>query len=209
MKQLLTLSLLFCLFLQVGCTNREPSTEAAREPAKAAMTDSQLKSHIEDKINSDADLKAANLSVSADADQNMATLSGIVENEPLRNKAIEMARAAHPGLNIVNRIEVKPRELTRAEYTPEMAREEVERAKAHKETVGGTLDDAWIHAKIVAKLIGDTETPERKINVDVHNSVVTLRGTVDSLEQKQEAERVAKETDGVKRVSNMLKVVKS
>ncbi len=77
-------------------------------------------------------------------------------------------------------------------YTEEQAREERE---------------PWIHTKIVAKLIGDTQTPERKINVDVVAGAVTLRGEIDTAEAKAEAERVAKETDGVKKVTNQLKVV--
>src|SRR6267142_4456062 len=92
-------------------------------------------------------------------------------------------------------------------YTEEQAREERERAKANKETIGQSLEDAWIHTKIVAKLIGDSKTPERKINVDVVNGDVTLRGEVDSADAKAEAERVAKETEGVKKVTNQLKVV--
>lgn len=92
-------------------------------------------------------------------------------------------------------------------YTEEQARKERERAKANKETIGQSLDDAWIHAKIVTKLIGDTQTPERKINVDVVEGAVTLRGNVDTAEAKAEAERVAKATDGVKKVTNQLKVV--
>jgi len=91
-------------------------------------------------------------------------------------------------------------------YTAEQAKEERERAKQNKETIGDTLDDAWIHTKIVAKLIGNTQTPERKINVDVVNNEVTLRGTVDTVEARAEAERIAKETDGVKKVVNQLKV---
>jgi len=76
-----------------------------------------------------------------------------------------------------------------------------------KETIGDTLDDAWIHTKIVAKLIANSKTPERKINVDVVKNAVTLRGTVESAEEKAEAERIAKETDGVQKVTNQLKVV--
>jgi osmotically-inducible protein OsmY len=92
-------------------------------------------------------------------------------------------------------------------YSEEQAREERARAKENKETVGDTLDDAWIHTKIVAKLIANSKTPERKINVDVVKNVVTLRGVVDSAEEKTEAERIAKETDGVQKVTNQLKVV--
>jgi len=92
-------------------------------------------------------------------------------------------------------------------YSEEQAREEREKAKANKETIGQSLEDAWIHTKIVAKLIGNTATPERKINVDVVEAAVTLRGQVDTAEAKAEAERLAKETDGVKKVTNQLKVV--
>jgi len=92
-------------------------------------------------------------------------------------------------------------------YTEEQAREEREKAKANKETIGQSLEDAWIHTKIVAKLIGNSQTPERKINVDVVDAAVTLRGQVDTAEAKTEAERVAKDTDGVKKVTNELKVV--
>ena len=95
----------------------------------------------------------------------------------------------------------------RGQYGEEQAREEREKAKTNKETIGQSLDDAWIHTKIVAKLIGDTKTPERNINVDVVEGAVTLRGNVDTAEAKAEAERVAKETEGVKKVTNQLKVV--
>ena len=58
-------------------------------------------------------------------------------------------------------------------------------------------------------MLTDKDTPEHKINVDVDHNVVTLRGNVPTLEAKAEAERLAKQTDGVKRVNNMLKVTKS
>ena len=104
-------------------------------------------------------------------------------------------------------VEATPTPTPQTKYSEEQARQERARAKENKETIGESLDDAWIHAKIVAKLIGDAQTPERKINVDVVNNEVTLRGTVDTPEAKSEAERIAKETDGVKKVVNQLKVI--
>jgi osmotically-inducible protein OsmY len=97
-------------------------------------------------------------------------------------------------------------EQTRGNYTEREAQEEREKAKANKETIGDTLDDAWIHTKIVAKLIANSTTPERMINVDVVKNVVTLRGTVESAEEKAAAEKVARGTDGVTKVLNQLKV---
>ena len=116
---------------------------------------------------------------------------------------------ANSNSNMGTRTEGPPTPTATAtpKYTEEQAREEREKAKANKETIGQSLEDAWIHTKIVTKLIGDTKTPERKINVDVVEAAVTLRGQVDTAEAKAEAERVAKETAGVKKVTNQLKVV--
>lgn len=101
------------------------------------------------------------------------------------------------------------RERSRSDYTAEEARQAREKAKSGGETIGDTLDDAWIHTKIVAKLIANTTTPERKINVDVVDNIVTLRGDVETPEEKTEAERVAKETEGVKQVKNQIRVTRA
>src|SRR5262245_16279044 len=203
MKSFALLSLVLILSLPFGCTRNMDNTQAARE---TRMTDDQMEQKIQSRINSNPDLAAAKLSVDADAKENRVTLSGTVESEALRNQALELARGVQPGVTVEDKIDVKPREMTRDQYTEANARMERDRAKDNKETVGSSIDDAWIHSKIVAKLIGNTDVSEHKINVDVNNNVVTLRGTVDSTEEKAEAERVSKDTDGVKRVVNQLKV---
>jgi hyperosmotically inducible protein len=190
--------------LTLGMVACDSTTETSTSQPK--MSDSDLKTAIKAKLDGDAQLKAADIDVSADAEKNAATLSGTVESQALRTRAVEYARAAHAGLIITDKIDVKPRELTRADYTQENAIEEKNRAERYGDKLGDSLDDAWIHTKIVAKLIGNADTPERKINIDVVNNVVILRGTVETNEQKMEAERVAKETEGVKSVKNMLKV---
>jgi hyperosmotically inducible protein len=187
-----------------ACAPAEP-TDTTNKPA-ANMTDSELENKIKAKFDSDAQLKAADLSVSADADKNEATISGVVGTQSLRTKAVDLAKGASPGLILTDKIEVKPREMTREEYTEEHAGEEREKARGAGEKLGTSLDDAWIHTKLVAKFIGDADTPGRKINVDVVNNVVTLRGTVETAEQRAEAERIARDTEGVRRVVNQLKV---
>jgi len=72
--------------------------------------------------------------------------------------------------------------------------------------VGTSLDDAWLYTKIESKLATNSETPARKINVDVSNHVVTLRGQVGSLTAKQEADKLVRETEGVKQVRDLIKV---
>jgi hyperosmotically inducible protein len=151
-------------------------------------------------------MRAADFDIDADASRNEVTISGKVESQEMRTRAVEMVKSAQPGLVVNDKIDVQPRDVSRAEYTEERATTDRQRARERGETVGASLDDAWIHTKIVSKLIGNTGTPQRKINVDVSNNVVTLRGTVDTASEKAEAERVAKDTEGVRRVVNQLKV---
>jgi hyperosmotically inducible protein len=62
--------------------------------------------------------------------------------------------------------------------------------------------DAWVTMKIQAKYFLDADVKGHQIDVDTRNGVVTLKGTVATATQKQEAEQIAKETDGVTRVVN-------
>jgi len=171
------------------------------------MSDSDLQNAIQARLNSDPDLNAAKLDVDAHAKDNKVTLKGTVTTESMRLRAVELAKAGNPNLEITDKIDVKPREVSRSEYTEDMAREARERAKTAGDKIGTSINDAWIHTKITSKLIGDKDTPARKINVDVVDGIVTLRGEVNSAVAKDEADRVAKGTEGVRRVRNLLKVM--
>ena len=186
----------------VGCS----TTTRTGQYADARVTNSDLERMVKDKLALDPQLSARKIDVGGDVDKNQVTLSGEVPTEQMRMRAVELAKAARTGVSVVDKIDVKPTEVSRADYTEDMARKTRDKAKETGDKIGESLEDAWIHSKITAKLIGDASTPARKINVDVKNNVVTLRGQVESLEAKTEAERIAKETDGVKRVNNLLKV---
>lgn len=76
-------------------------------------------------------------------------------------------------------------------------------------TGGATIPaepDPWITVKIQAKYFLDADVKGRQIDVDTKNGVVTLKGTVENTQQKQEAEQIARETEGVKRVVNQLTI---
>jgi osmotically-inducible protein OsmY len=208
-KHLVTFAFLLAVsFAAAGCempNGNNPATSKTTD-GKAKMTDSELETAIQAKLNSETALGGVKLDVDADADTNQVTVSGTVESQAQRTRALEVIRNAHAGLVITDKIDVKPREISRAEYNEERATSDRTRARDRGDTVGDSLDDAWIHTKIVTKLIGNPDTPQRKINVDVKNNVVTLRGTVETADEKTEAARVAKETEGVKQVNNQLRV---
>lgn len=206
MRKFLICSLLLAVSMMAlsACDTAGPSE--ANKPAVAKVTDDDIEKKIRAKYDADAAIKAADLDIDADADDNKVTLSGTVESQALRTRAVEMAKSAHANVIVTDKIDVKPREVSRAEYTEDMARTDRDRAKEAGDTVGSSLDDSWIHTKIATKLVADTRTPQNKINVDVNNNMVTLRGTVETAEQKAAAEQVARATEGVKGVKNMLKV---
>lgn len=87
---------------------RTPTSESSQSMPSDKMSDSDLEKAIRAKLESDQEIKQANLSVSADGSDNKATISGTVSSQNVRAKAVELARAAQPGLTINDEIEVKP-----------------------------------------------------------------------------------------------------
>ena len=73
-------------------------------------------------------------------------------------------------------------------------------------TPGTQVDDAAITASVKAKLAADTEINPFNIDVDANEGVVTLQGRVEKAEARTRAEELARETDGVTRVINLIKV---
>jgi osmotically-inducible protein OsmY len=73
-------------------------------------------------------------------------------------------------------------------------------------TPGTQVDDAAITAAVKAKLAADGDINPFNIDVDTNEGVVTLQGRVEKQEARSKAEELARETDGVKRVVNLVKV---
>ena len=69
-----------------------------------------------------------------------------------------------------------------------------------------TWNDASITAAVKAKLVSEKAATLVKVNVDTHQGVVQLNGTVDSERTKQRAAALARQVDGVRQVTNNLKV---
>lgn len=72
--------------------------------------------------------------------------------------------------------------------------------------MGQQMDDAGIGAKVKGKIAADPDTNPFEIDVDVSDGVVTLRGRVEEAGDRVEAEKLARETEGVRRVINRITV---
>lgn len=73
-------------------------------------------------------------------------------------------------------------------------------------SAGTTLDDATITASVKTKLVADKASNLTRVDVDTNNGIVSLNGTVETLEQRARAEQLAREASGVKQVMNNLQI---
>ncbi|HEV7799894.1 MAG TPA: BON domain-containing protein [Burkholderiales bacterium] len=71
---------------------------------------------------------------------------------------------------------------------------------------GEVLDDATVTAKVKTALIAEPGLRALEIDVNTRDNVVTLNGTASSQAIRDDAERIALETSGVKQVKNNLTI---
>lgn len=86
--------------------------------------------------------------------------------------------------------------------------DEFAKASAHNDRLkaGQGVDDAWISAKVKALLVRDQEVKGLDVKVQTHKGLVLLSGWVDDADQIAQAEKIARGVEGVKMVSNDLRI---
>ncbi len=83
------------------------------------------------------------------------------------------------------------------------------RASDAASTLGDTFGDSALTAKVKSKMVLDDEVKARGIDVDTSDTVVTLTGVVRSTDERNRAVRLARETKGVTKVIDKLRVRES
>ncbi len=96
-------------------------------------------------------------------------------------------------------------ELTREEFDKNKAIYE-KQAKEDGSKIGQGANDSWLWVKVRAALATTNDLRDSFINIDVVNSVVTLKGTVLGKMQKEKAVFVVNGIAGVKAVKDILKI---
>jgi hypothetical protein len=103
-----------------------PSPVDAASPAPGAgspaSANKSLEKAVRAKFDSDGQLKTANISIEADVTKNQVTLSGTVDSEAIRSKAVELAKSAQIGVVVNDRINVKVRQ---SDTMPPMPRQAI------------------------------------------------------------------------------------
>lgn len=194
---------------------------AALLTVACAQSDPGITTAVKTRIAADDTVKSYRIDV--DTKDRVVTLSGAVDSPAARERAIEIARGTEGVRDVVDRLTVSPgatpttgiddpiqegaREAAREGR--EKAGEGAARAREGADRAGDAMPDMGdvaITTQVKSKLLGDTNTPGLKIDVDTKDGVVTLTGTVPSAAEKQRAVELAKATDGVKSVVDRIKV---
>jgi hyperosmotically inducible protein len=90
----------------------------------------------------------------------------------------------------------------------EIAGQAAERAENAAVTIEQTVTEAALTAKIKSKMALDDHVKSRSIDVDTSGSTVTLTGVVESAAEREQALRLARDTEGVTNVIDNLEVRK-
>jgi hyperosmotically inducible protein len=163
-----------------------------------APPDPWITAKIQAKYFVDDDVKARNIDVTTQ--NGVVTLQGAVTSDAERRQAIAIARNTDGVRDVTDQLR-----LDRALAGTDAVSPPADRTRA-RETAALDRPDPWVTMKIQAKYFLDADVKGRQIDVDTRNGVVTLKGTVENTQQKQEAEQIAGETEGVRRVVNQLAV---
>jgi len=151
---------------------------ADEEPAGRELM--RTEKQIQANLQSDRDL--ANNRIDVSVSDGVATLKGTVDSEAERSKAVRLASVT--GIRVVD-----------------------DQLKVESAGMKAAVSDGAITTKVKAQFLANTDLRQADISVSTNNGVVTLTGTVPSVELRQLAVDLARHTGGVLRVENQLRVV--
>lgn len=162
--------------------------------AACAQPDSIVTARIKASMALDSTVKASKIEV--ETRDKVVTLTGNVDTQEEKDRAIELARGTTGVQDVVDRIEVRTSATTGEAPEP------------HR-TIGEHIDDAMITASVKGSLLADPQVKGLDIDVDTREGIVYLTGQVRSEQERDRAVELARKTKNVKDVKPNLQINKS
>jgi osmotically-inducible protein OsmY len=135
------------------------------------------------------------LNINVTTDNGEVTLKGKVASDTHRDLAVQMAKNTTGVQRVRNELDLAPE--------PKKTED-----KGALETMETRTSDALVTAKVKSMLLFSKETEGADIDVSTRDQVVTLEGTVTSVEQKEKILKMVGDMVGVKEVRSKLSVEK-
>jgi hyperosmotically inducible protein len=172
--------------LMAGCGNRQ---EEARAPAASTtvgteIDDSVVTARVKSALLADPDVKS--LEIKVDTRKGQVQLSGFIDTQARVDNAIALTRKVEGVKGVENAMSVK----------------------AGTATVGNTVDDGIVTAKVKSALLADPSMKSFDVAVVTRKGEVQLSGYVDNQAQIDRAVDIARRVEGAQHVSNELIVKK-
>lgn len=164
----------------------------------AAVADDALAAAVDKRLDADPALRNSKIEVKS-VNQGVVLLDGSAKSLSAHLRALEVAHAV-PGVTRVASEIASPNTLADDEIWRD--------ANADPRSASASpAQDAWITTAAKVRLIANSDTPARDINVDTVGGVVTLFGSVPTEATRRAAEAEVRKVDGVKSVENELQIV--
>jgi hyperosmotically inducible periplasmic protein len=209
------------------------STAALAVTVACSQSDPGITTAVKAKLAADDVVKAHQIDV--DTTDGVVTLRGRVETAAQKEQAVVLARQADGVRDVMDQLTITPaatattgqlgsqtsdirqdangaareaREEGRetAQAAREAGRDAKQKAGDAADRSGAAIGDAAITAAVKSKFLADTAVSGLKVNVDTNGGVVTLSGAVSTQAEADRAASLARQTDGVTRVVNNLRV---
>lgn len=153
--------------------------------------DSVVTAEVRARLAADTTINSSELEVATD--KKVVTLTGNLNTQAEKDRALDIARATTGVENVVDMISVRTGDISGNAPEPDR-------------TLGGQIDDATITAAVKSRLLEDPQVKGLKIDVDTREGVVFLTGSVRSQQESDRAVQVARGTEHVKDVKPNLVV---
>ena len=163
---------------------------AALLTVACAQSDAGITTAVKTNLAAADDVSASQIDV--DTKRKVVTLSGSVETMTEKTRAVDLARATDGVASVVDHLTVKPPVTSAPSLEPDAA--------------PAANTDPGLTMAVKTALLADPMVRGLKIDVDTANGVVTLNGEVQSQGEKDQALKLARETEGVKSVTDRLTV---
>ena len=198
----LSIATLFTLaFTPVLTWADEVRTSNQKNPDRVSREDPVITSDVRSKITEDEKLRGLILNVKTD--NGIVTVSGKAHSQEQIDRAIELARNT-PGVVSVNSL-VKIDAASRSDVltpTSEDRKAIVEKGQKELDEAADISGDARIENEVKSKFAADDMIKSRNIRISSKDGVVTLKGSVRSSAEQDEAVRLANSVSGVREVRN-------
>jgi hyperosmotically inducible periplasmic protein len=189
-----------------------------------SQTDAGITTNVKTKLAADDTVKAYQVDV--DTRNGVVTLSGAVETATAKEQAIRITRETNGVRDVIDQLRVgeaaatfgsevreEGRELKQegreaAGQVREAGREAADRIEDAADKTAAVVTDAAITSAVKAKFLADTTVKGLQIDVDTDGGTVTLNGTVSSRAEANRAMMLARDTAGVKRVVDNMRVAR-